>query len=104
MIAQKNTMIRERISPIIAICCVGLIAEFFLPWAVIWLSDAFFIDIPGWLPWVLFGGPPALSLAAVLIYWALRTWLKRPSRARESFRTARAIARFSWSTGRPRLP
>jgi hypothetical protein len=71
-------MLRERTSPIIVICCIGLMAEFILPWAVIWLSDMFVFGIPGWSLWLLFGGPPALSVAAVLIYLALRTWLKQP--------------------------
>jgi hypothetical protein len=62
-------MSRERISPIIVIFCTGLMAEFILPWAVIWLSNVFFFDIPGWSPWLLFGGPPALSLLAMLIHW-----------------------------------
>jgi hypothetical protein len=75
-------MLRDRTGPIIVIFCVGLMAEFILPWAVIWLSDMFFFDIPGWLLWLLFGGPPALSLLAMLIHWALRTWSKQPLRTR----------------------
>jgi hypothetical protein len=71
--APENAMLRDRTSPIIVICCAGLMAEVILPWAVIWLSDMFFFEIPGWSLWLLFGGPPALSLAAVLIHWALRT-------------------------------
>jgi hypothetical protein len=74
-------MLRERTSPIIVIFCTGLMAEFILPWAVIWLSDMFFFDIPGWSLWLLFGGPPALSLLAMLIHWALRTWSKQPLHA-----------------------
>ena len=69
-------MLQERTNPIAVICFTGLVAEFVLPWAVIWLSDMFFLDIPKWSLWLLFGGPPALSLAAVLIHLALRTWLK----------------------------
>jgi membrane protein implicated in regulation of membrane protease activity len=75
-------MLRERTSPIIVIFCIGLMAEFILPWAVIWLSDMFFFDIPGWSLWLLFGGSPALSLLAMLIHWALRKWSKTPLRAR----------------------
>jgi hypothetical protein len=74
-------MLRERISPIMVICCTGLMAELILPWVVIWLSDMFFFDIPGWSLWRLFSGPPALSLAAVLIHLALRIWLKQPPSA-----------------------
>ena len=81
MIAPENAMLRERTSPIIVIFFVGLMAEFILPWAVIWLSDMLFFDIPGWSLWLLFGGPPALSLLAMLIHWALRTWSKQPLRA-----------------------
>jgi hypothetical protein len=59
-------MLRERTSPIFVLFCTGLMAEFILPWAVIWLSDTFLFDIPGWSLWLLFGGPPALSLLAML--------------------------------------
>jgi hypothetical protein len=76
VIARENAMLRERISPIFVLFCTGLMAEFILPWAVIWLSEMFFFDIPGWSLWLLFGGPPALSLLAMLIHWALRTWSK----------------------------
>jgi hypothetical protein len=75
-------MLRGRTSPIIVICCIGLMVEFILPWAVIWLSNMFFIDISRWSLWLLFGGPAALSLAAILIHWALRIWSKQPPRAR----------------------
>jgi hypothetical protein len=68
-------MLRERTSPVIVICCIGLMAEVFLPWAVIFLSNMFVFDVPGWSVRLIFGGPPALSLAAALIHWALRTWL-----------------------------
>jgi hypothetical protein len=81
VIAPENVMLRERTSPIIVIFCIGLIAEFLLPWAVVWLSDMFFFDIPGWALWLLFGGPPALSLPATLIHWALWTSSKQPPRA-----------------------
>jgi hypothetical protein len=74
-------MLRKRTNPIIVICCTGLLAEFILPWAVIWLSDMFYLDIPRWSLWLLFGGPPALSVAAVLIHLVLRTWLKPPRRS-----------------------
>jgi hypothetical protein len=82
MIAPENAMLRDRTGPIIVIFCAGLMAEFILPWAVIWLSDMFFFDIPGWLLWLLFGGPPALSLLAMLIHWALGTWSKQLLRTR----------------------
>jgi hypothetical protein len=74
-------MLRERTSPIIVIFGIGLTAEFILPWGVIWLSDMFFFDIPGWSLWLLFGGSPALTFLATLIHWALRTWSKRPPSA-----------------------
>jgi hypothetical protein len=71
-------MLREQTSPIIVIFCTGLMAQFILPWAAIWLSDMFFFDVPGWSLWLLFGGIPALSLLAMLIHWALRRWSKQP--------------------------
>jgi hypothetical protein len=58
VIEPENVMSRAKPSPIIVIFCVGLMAEFILPWAVIWLSDMFFFDIPGWSLWLLFGAPP----------------------------------------------
>ena len=94
-------MLRKQTSPIIVICCTGLMAEFILPWAIIWLSDMFFLDIPGWSLWLLFGGPPALTLAAVLIHLALRTRLKQPPHAL-GHELQGAIARLSPSPGRHR--
>jgi hypothetical protein len=67
-------MLRDSTNPFFVVFCIGLMAEFMLPWAVIWLSNIFFFDIPAWSLWLLFGGPPALSLLAMLIHWALRTW------------------------------
>jgi hypothetical protein len=74
-------MLREQTNPIIVIFCAGLMAEFILPWAIIWFSDIFFFDIPAWSLWLLFGSPPALSLLAMLIHWALWTWPKQPFRS-----------------------
>ena len=68
-------MLRERTSPVIVIFCIGLMAEFILPWTVIFLSNMFVFDIPGWSVWLIFGCPPALSVAAALSHWGLRTWL-----------------------------
>jgi hypothetical protein len=81
VIAPVNTTLRDRIRSIIVIFCTGLVAEFILPWAVIWLSDTFSFDIPGWSLWLLFGGPPALSLLAMLSHWALQRCSKQPLRA-----------------------
>jgi hypothetical protein len=64
-------MLRKQTNPIIVIFCAGLMAEFILPWAVIWFSDIFFFDIPAWSLWLLFGSSPAISLLAMLIHWAL---------------------------------
>ena len=75
-------MLREQTNRIIVIFCAGLMAEFILPWAVIWFSDIFFFDIPAWSLWLLFGSPLALSFLAMLIHWALWTWPKQPFRAR----------------------
>jgi ABC-type protease/lipase transport system fused ATPase/permease subunit len=73
-------MSRDRTGLISVIVCTGLMAEFILPWAAIWLSDIFFFDIPPWLLWLLFGGPLALSLLAMLTDWASRKWSKPPFR------------------------
>jgi hypothetical protein len=70
-------MLRYRTGTIFVVFCTGLMAEFILPWAAIWLSNIFFFDIPAWSLWLLFGGPPALSLLAMLIHWALRTGSSR---------------------------
>ena len=57
MIAPENAVLRERTSPIIVIFCIGLMAEFILPWAVIWLSDMF--SLISWdSRYGSFGGPP----------------------------------------------
>jgi hypothetical protein len=93
-------MLRARHSPILVIFCVGLIAEFILPWAVIWLSDMFFFDIPGWSLWLLFGAPPVLSLLAILIHWGLTDLVGAAASYIPSL--ARAIARLSRSPGRRR--
>ena len=83
-------MLRDRTDITSVVVCTGLMAQLILPWAAIWLSDIFFFDVPAWSPWVLFGGPPALSLLAMLIHWDLRTWSKQPRRASVSARRARA--------------
>jgi hypothetical protein len=86
-------MVRERASPIIVICCTGLMAEFVLPWAVIWLSGTFFFDIRGWSLWLLFDGPPGAQPCG-------RTDPSGPADTAKAAtscmgpRTARAIARL----------
>jgi hypothetical protein len=60
----------DRTDIISVVVCTGLVAQFILPWAAIWLSDIFFFDIPPWLLWLLIGGPLAFSLLAILIHWA----------------------------------
>ena len=76
----ENIVLRDRTNLIFVVVCTGLIAEYILPWAAIWLSDIFFFDIPPWLLWLLIGGPLAFSLLAILIHWALRRWSKQPFR------------------------
>jgi hypothetical protein len=73
-------MLRDRTGLISVVVCTGLMAEYILPGAAIWLSDIFFFDIPPWLLWLMFGGPLALSLLATLVYWALWRWSKQPFR------------------------
>jgi hypothetical protein len=80
-IAPENAKVRELTGPIIAIFCIGLMVESILPWSLIWLSDVFFFDVPGWSLWLLFGGPPTLSLLAILIHWVLRRSASPASRA-----------------------
>jgi len=70
-------MLRDRTDITSVVVCTGLMAQFILPWAAIWLSDIFFFDIPPWLLWLLIGGPLAFSLLAILIHWALRRWSKQ---------------------------
>jgi hypothetical protein len=53
------------------IFCVGLALEATVPWAMIWLSDEFVFDTPAWTRWLVFGGPAALSVLALLLYEAL---------------------------------
>lgn len=51
----------------------GLVGEVIVPWGVVWLSDMLGFDVPAWSEWPIFGGPLALTLMAMLIYWAVRT-------------------------------
>jgi hypothetical protein len=78
----------EPIDPAIVILGIGLVAEIALPWAVIWLSDIFFFDIPAWSRWVVFGAPAALSVLATLIYWAFGNRQKQAARAWDPRRQA----------------
>ena len=73
-VSAQNPARPQPINPIVVIGAIGLAAEVILPWALIWLSDTFFFDIPAWSQWVVFGGPPALSLLAAVVYRASRTW------------------------------
>ena len=50
-------------APILAL---GLAAEVFLPYALLWSSDEFLFDIPDWALWFAFGGPPLVSVGAFL--------------------------------------
>jgi acyl carrier protein len=70
--------------PIIVIFCTGLMAEFILPWVAIWLSNIFFFDIPTWSLWLLFGGPPAISLLAMLILGLAGLVKQRPAPLRST--------------------
>jgi hypothetical protein len=64
--------------PIIVTLLAGLVAEVVVPWAVIWLSDVLFFDVPAWSLWLVFGVAPALTFLAALIQCALRTWGRQP--------------------------
>jgi hypothetical protein len=79
--SDKYREAQEPTDPVTVILFTGLVAEVILPWAVIWLSDMFFFDVPAWSQWVIFGGPAVLSLLPMLVYWDLRTWSKQPRRA-----------------------
>jgi hypothetical protein len=76
----ENIVLLDRTNLIFVVVYTGLIAEYILPWAAIWLSDIFFFDIPPWLLWLLIGGPLAFSLLAIPLHWALRRWSKQPFR------------------------
>ena len=65
-------MWRDELSPTITILVAGLILEVALPWAVMWLSDVFCFDIPGWSLWLVFGGPAVASFAAALARGVVR--------------------------------
>ncbi|HTW70435.1 MAG TPA: hypothetical protein VME47_11145 [Acetobacteraceae bacterium] len=56
----------------------GVAAELIIPWLVIWLSDVFVFDVPAWLTWLSFGGPLAIGLVAMLVYWTLRALRNAP--------------------------
>jgi hypothetical protein len=59
-------------SPAVLILGAGAVAEFVLPWALIGLSDLFLFDTPAWSVWTAFASPPAITLAALLAYHALK--------------------------------
>jgi hypothetical protein len=80
--SDKYRAAQEATDLVVVILFTGLVAEVILPWAVIWLSDMFFFDVPAWSQWVIFGGPAVLSLLAMPVYWDLRTWPKQARRAR----------------------
>lgn len=80
--SDKYQVAQEPTDPVRVILFTGMVAEVILPWAVIWLSDMFFFDVPVWSQWVIFSGPAVLSLLAMLVYWDLRTWSKQARRAR----------------------
>jgi hypothetical protein len=86
----RHQTAQERTDSITVILSMGLAAAAILPWAVIWVSDLLFFDVPAWSQWVIFGGPAALSLLATLILWELRTWAQPPVRARVAARRGRA--------------
>jgi hypothetical protein len=80
---------QERTDPLTVIVATGLAAGVIVPWAVIWVSDLLFFDVPAWSQWVIFGGPAALNLLATLILWDMRTWSQPPVRARVAARRGR---------------
>jgi hypothetical protein len=79
-LGSVNPARREPPHPFIVVLCIGLTAEAVLPWSVIWLSDTFLFDIPGWSLWLIFGAPAALTVLAVLTCRA--TQIMCTSRAR----------------------
>ena len=62
----------QQAGAVTAILGVGLALEALVPWAMIWLSDAFVFDVPAWSRWVVFGAPLVLSIVALGLYLALR--------------------------------
>ncbi len=80
---------QDRTDPLTVIVATGLAAGVIVPWAVIWVSDLLFFDVPAWSQWVIFGGPVALSLLATLILWDGRTSSQPPVRARVAARRGR---------------
>jgi len=67
--------------PVMVVVSAGLAAEVILPWSIIWLSDIYMFDIPGWSLWPLFAGVPALSVLAVLVIWMSRVASKLRTRS-----------------------
>lgn len=58
--------------PEIAIVGIGMAAEMILPWILIWISDVFLFDVPAWSQWLVFGGPVAFTVLALIVYRASR--------------------------------
>jgi hypothetical protein len=76
--AFEDAVWPDELSPTITILATGLILEVAVPWTVMWLSDVFCFDVPGWSLWLLFGGPPAASFAAAVARCVVRTCTQRP--------------------------
>jgi hypothetical protein len=86
----RDRAAQESSDALTVIVATGLAAAAIVPWAVIWVSDLFFFDVPAWSQWVIFGGPVALSLLAALIRWDVRAWSQQPVHARISAHRWRA--------------
>ena len=72
--------VRGPVDPIVVTLVTGLAVEVVLPWAVIWLSNMLYFDVPAWSLWLIFGVPPALTLLAVLVLGAHRFLGRQPMR------------------------
>jgi hypothetical protein len=70
--------------PEIAIVGIGMAAEAILPWVLILISDIFLFDVPAWSLWVVFGGPLAFTLVALIVYRASRPQPLPAARAQTS--------------------
>ena len=63
-------------NPIVPILVAGLAAECVLPWTLIGLSDLFLFDTPAWSLWLVFAGPPVITLVAILAHLVATTWTR----------------------------
>ncbi len=77
---------------IVPLCTAALAAEVLLPWCLVWLSDRFLFDIPGWSLWLVFAGPHVAGLGVISWQWAALRRARAGAAGRRLARDNRSLA------------